>query len=621
MKIINFLIFALIFGCVFSQEIKEKEIKTTVKEVTVFLNGAQVNRAKTINLTKGKTILKFVQLSPFIDAKSIQVKAEGEITVVSVNHQQNYLDKSVKSQELINLENQLELLDKKIEIEKTYISIIKEELNFLDANKDIGGNNQGVNITTLKQASDFYSSKLTYLKLKGIERNETLKDLNKKKSDLRNQIKTISTKKEYPTGEILVKVEAKLAKSYPIEISYLVGNASWFPSYDIRAKEIGEPIQITYKANVKQDTKVDWINAKLKFSSANPNISGVAPELKTYFLDYYSAPPTYKLSTLNRVKGKIFDSNNLPLPGANIRVEGTTIGTSSDMDGSFDITIPNNASQLVVSYVGYVTKTIPISSSNINIYLEEDSSVLEEVVVVGYGIRDKKIEGRMKNESKEQQFRKSKSLSLAVTQIENQTTVDFEIKTPYTVKSDNKNYLVEMANYNASSFYQYYCVPKIDKDVFLFANISNWEKYNILEGEANVFFEDTYVGKTLLDVRYARDTLKIPLGRDKKVSVTREKIKDFTTKQFIGNKKEESRSYKIVVKNNKNQEINMIVLDQVPVSTLEEIVVSLDNISGAKHNSENGEIKWDFKLESKIKKEFDLKYSVKYPKNKTLNIE
>ena len=98
-----------------------------------------------------------------------------------------------------------------------------------------------------------------------------------------------------------------------------------------------------------------------------------------------------------------------------------------------------------------------------------------------------------------------------------------------------------MEFYDLPAFYQYYCVPKIDKDAFLIANIVDWEKYNLLEGEANVFFEDTYVGKTLMDVRYASDTLEISLGRDKKVSVNREKIKDFTNKQFIGNNKEETR--------------------------------------------------------------------------------
>ena len=192
---------------------------------------------------------------------------------------------------------------------------------------------------------------------------------------------------------------------------------------------------------------------------------------------------------------------------------------------------------------------------------------------------------------------------------------------PYTVKSDNKSYAVDIDSYNLPAFYQYYSVPKVDKTAFLTANITDWEKYNLLEGEANIFFEGTFVGKSLLDVRYASDTLQISLGRDKNVSVTREKIKDFTSKKFIGSKKEEARAWDIIVKNNKSQAINMVVYDQVPVSTLDEIKVEISKTSGAKQNSTTGELKWEFKLDPNKTKKFKLQYSVKYPKNRNLIIE
>ncbi len=628
MKTINILLLSLIFSNAFSQEILEKEVKTEVNEVTVFLDGAQIVRKKTIELTKGKTIIKFINLSPFIDAKSVQVKAQGDLTVLSVNHQQNFLDKMEKSAELTDLEKQLESIDEKIIIENTYLSVISEELTFLQENRDIGGKNEQVSITNLQQASDFYSGKLTSLKMKEIERNKTLRTLNEQKNDLQNQMNTLTSKKEYPTGEILVKVDAKQTNKYSLELTYLVGNAGWLPSYDIRAKNVNEPVQLIYKANVKQDTKVDWSNVKLKFSSADPNVSGVAPELQTYFLNYNTLPPIYKL-TANSVRGKVFDSNGEPLPGANVIVQGTTIGTVTDFEGNYSITIPNNSSQLTYSFIGFNSQTLSITNSVMNVALEENTMALDEVVVIGYGIQKEEsftgaLQGRVAGVSTDKpniKIRGTSSLLIPTAQVENQTTVDFEINTPYTIKSDNKNYTVDMEAYDLPAFYQYYCVPKIDKDAFLIANIVDWEKYNLLEGEANVFFEDTYVGKTLLDVRYASDTLEISLGRDKKVSVNREKIKDFTDKQFIGNKKEETRAWKTTVKNNKNQAINMIILDQVPVSTTEDIEVNVQNISGAKQNSESGEIKWEFELKPNDKKEFELKYLVKYPKYRNLIVE
>jgi hypothetical protein len=75
------------------------------------------------------------------------------------------------------------------------------------------------------------------------------------------------------------------------------------------------------------------------------------------------------------------------------------------------------------------------------------------------------------------------------------------------------------------------------------------------------------------------------------------------------------------VKNNKHQEINMIILDQVPVSTLEEIEVNVQHTSGAKHDKETGEIKWEFTLEPSDTRDLELRYSVKYPKNRNLIVE
>lgn len=629
MKALNLVLFCLIFGNISGQEITEKEIKTEVNEVTVFFDKAQVTRQKTVELNPGITILKFINLSPFIDAKSVQVKASGDVTVLSVNHQQNFIDKLEKSEEVKKTEEKLDDLNGQIKLEETYLSILKEELTFLNDNRIIGGKNNELNISTLKEASEFYSSKLTALKLKEIERNKTLESLRKQKNELQNQLNTLTSKKEFASGEILVKVQSKIKTNPSFELSYIVDNAGWYPTYDIRAKTVNDPVEIIYKANLRQDTKVDWKNVKLSFSSSNPNSSGVAPELKTYYLDYYSLPPIYNKS-INSVSGRVLDQENNPLTGATVMVPETTIGAVTDVNGNYSITLPNNAGYLSFSFIGFKTQTLPITGSVINVKMVEDKVALDEVVVVGYGVqKDEEINdalqgktaGIMIRGNSTLKSRNSESIAIPFEKTENQTSINFEISTPYSVNSDNKNYSVDMVVYQVPAFFQYYSVPKIEKEAYLIANITDWEKYNLLEGEANIFFEETFVGKSILDVRFASDTLQLSLGKDKNVIVNREKEKDFETRQFIGSKKEESKSWKTTIKNNKSQEINMVVLDQAPVSQLEEIEVNIQNVSGGKLNKESGEVKWEFTLKPMGKKEFDLKYSVKYPKSRNLTIE
>ena len=626
MKALNIILFCLICGNVFGQEVTEKEIKTEVNEVTVFIDKAQITRKKTVELMPGISILRFVNLSPFIDAKSVQVKADGDVTVLAVNHQQNFIDKLEKSEEVKGIELRLNDINAKINLEETYLSILKEEMTFLNDNRIIGGKNNEMNISALKEISEFYSTKLTALKLKEIERNKTIDSLNKQKNELQNQLNTLTSKKEFASGEILVKVQTKLKSNPKFELSYIVDNAGWYPTYDIRVKTINDPVEIVYKANIRQDTKVDWKNVKLNFSSSNPNLSGVAPELKTYFLDYYSLPPVYN-KLINSVSGQVLDQDNQPLVGVSVKVPETTIGTITDMNGNYSIKLPNNAGYLSFAYIGCKTQTLPVTSSVINAKMVDDKSLLEEVVVIGYGVNkdadfSDQLQGRVAGVSvNKTKSRDVESIAVPFEKKENQTSINFQISTPYSVNSDNKNYSVDMVVYQVPAFFQYYSIPKIEKEAYLIANITDWEKYNLLEGEANIFFEETFVGKSLLDVRSSSDTLQLSLGKDKNVIVHREKEKDFETRQFIGSKKEESKSWKTTIKNNKNQTINIVVLDQVPVSKLDEIEVNIQNTSGGKLNKESGEVKWMFSLKPMEKKEFDLKYSVKYPKSRSLIIE
>jgi hypothetical protein len=635
MKKILIVLLTLVSFTLVAQEKKEVVVKTEVSEATVFIKGAQVVRKTTAGIPAGKSTIRFANLSPYIDAKSVQVKVDGEIMVLSVNHQLNYNDTVKLSDEIEKINKQLGDLNDKIKVEQTNKEVINAELIFLSDNKKIGGTD-GIDFSNLKATSTYYGERMLALKTKELEIDKKISTLSEEKSGLERQRAVAGNTKPEPTGEVLLTVDAKTAVRVPVELSYYVNNASWYPSYDIRAKSISDPIELAYKANIMQNTKEDWKNIQLKVSSANPNLGNVAPKLKTYFLNYYTLPPRYNGNDLsNQARGRVTDATGEPLIGASVTIKGTTIGTATDLDGNFSLSIPNGGGQLQVSYIGYVTKTLPISNSNMNIVLEEDRRALEEVVVVGHGAQNniaKALEGRvpgvMVGASDQIKIRgvssiqaKEEAIPLPVAQVENQTSVEFEIKTPYSILSENKNTTVEVERYSLPADYEYYSVPKVDKDAFLLANISDWEQYNLLEGEANIFFENTFVGKTILDVRYITDTLNLSLGRDKNVSIQREKVKEYSTQKFFGNKTETTRDWKIIVKNNKRQAINIVLFDQIPVSTEQDIEVNPENLSGGALDKENGEVKWKFTLQPTQKNELNLRYKVKYPKGKNLLVE
>lgn len=614
-----------------AQKNKEISIKTEVKSAVVFLKNAQINREKSVSLIKGENTLKFINLSPFIDSKSIQVKAE-DIEIQAINFQKNYVKTNKKKPELKKLETQLRLIENNINLKNVDLEIVKEEILFLKSNKSIGGN-QTLTATTFKEAANYYGNKIKNLKTNEFKLKHEIQKLNLKVNMLKKQLSEVTLNKNFGSGEIIIRLNSEVTKSTKITISYNVDNVGWYPSYDVRVKNINSPLELVYKANLYQNSKVDWKNVKLSFSSGNPTKSNKVKEVIPYFIGFGTNPPNYS-TKINQVTGVISSFGNL-LPGANITIKGTTIGTTSDFDGNFSLQIPNYNSTLVISYLGYKTKEVPIDSNYLDITLEEDSNQLDEIIVVGYGT---KRNGSSKNNRKigtaltgavaglsirgSSSIKREKVSTIATKQIVKQTTFNFEVVKPYSIKTSNKNFSIPMRVFKVSSNYQYFSFPKAEQSAFLVAKIKDWEKFNLLEAEANIYFEDTFVGTTLIDTRIAKEELEISLGIDKNVTISRIKEKDYTSRQFIGNKKEESKIWNYTVKNNKNETINITVLDQIPISKSEEIKITLDtDITKGNLNAETGVIKWNMNLRTKKANNFKLKYAVKYPKYSTIYLD
>ncbi len=195
----------------------------------------------------------------------------------------------------------------------------------------------------------------------------------------------------------------------------------------------------------------------------------------------------------------------------------------------------------------------------------------------------------------------------------NFTNTSFTLKTKYSIPSNGKNYSADLIDYNIPATYKYSCVPKLEEAAFLMAQIANWEQYNLLSGEVNLFFEGTFVGKSMLDISKPEDTLVFSLGRDKNVIVKREKHDEYNKNQMLGNKKVEMFAWEISLRNNKKQEIELTVEDQVPVTNSREIDVKYIEMGGAEQDKNTGIIKWTIKLPPSENKRLNFSYEVRYP--------
>ena len=622
--------------CLYTTAQTKKNIDSKIEKVTVFLQGAQVQRSAKTNLTAGKSELVFTNISPSIDKQSIQVKAEANVTVLSVIHQQNFLKEQQKQDEIKEVENLKEAQLEKIALQRNIMNVYKQEENMLIKNQQVGGANNGLKAVDLKDAVDFQRNRLTEVYQKQMETDRAIKKLELELIKMNKQLVELNQKAETSTSEIHVTVNTKETTNSNFTITYLVKQSGWFPTYDIRVKDISSPINLQYKANVFQSSGEDWKDVKLFLSTGNPNENGTKPVVSPWYLKYvYAYQPvsniiqggTYTGSTTGRITNEKGES----VPFATVRVKGTNTGTAADANGFFTIKMPSGSNTLNISSIGMETTEIIASGSYANVTMKASNQRLEEVVVTGYGAtkdgwsdvgdysRTKKELSYSTSKVKASDFERSQN---SITTIAYQpTTTVYEIKEPYTILNDGKTYMADIDGYEIKAQYEYYAAPKLEADAFLTAKIVDWQELNLLPGEANLFFEGTFLGKSLLDVENAGDTLNLSLGKDKGVAVKRTLLKDYSSKRFIGSNKTDTRQYEIVVRNNKQQAISIVIEDQFPVSTQKEIEVQDKKYEGAKLDDDTQKLTWQLTVEPKKENKIGFKYEVKYPKDKTLQLD
>lgn len=627
-----FMAMALIFATMAKAE--NKKVTPELKHVTVFTNGAQVERTHSMNLLAGEQIVTFTGLSPYTDVKSMQIKAHGKLTVLGVNYRTIHPDSLQRIKQLRDAEQKVKQTDDKEREMRSQLEVVNAQLEMLKTNCSTGNRTAVTPLANIKELNTYYAQEMLELKKKAISINQELVKLAEIREKQQKTADSIAHLKLKTITEAELKLQVPQAGKVDFTLTYYVKNAGWYPTYDLRSEGVGQPLQLSYKANMFQNTKEEWKNIPVTLSSANPNRSNVAPELRTYWLDYGRSAPRYNSEEEpeGSVYGVVTDDKGEVIIGAIVTVQGTSLGTVTDSNGRYSITLPRPNVILNFSYIGYLTKHVRVNKSGaVNVKLMEDNTTLNDVVVVGYGTK-KKTSGRKlaklnAEEADEGEVLKSKEMIkpesdlIAVKEQKAQFGYEFEIKQPLTMTSDGKTTTTEIARYQLPATYQYLGIPRADKDAFLVADATEWQQYSLLEGEANVYFENSFVGKTILDPTVVNDTLHFSLGRDNGIRIQRTKVSDRSTRRLLSTTQEQNLTWRITVKNSRKEAVSLTLRDQIPVSENSNITVTTEELSGGKLNDTTGVVEWQLQLQPNEQRELTVAYRVKYPKSRWLNVE
>lgn len=599
----KFILIALAFSLVISKTKATDDkniIPADLKSATIYRSGAELLHTAKGLIRQGSSELIIEGISSYVDINSLQINCPAPVTILGVEFSNNYLLPDIAIPAVKKLQDSVDRVNADIAKIDVSITTTAELLEVLKANKEIKGTQTGLSVAELVKLMDYY-------KLKSNELQNELSALDSRKKKLQeivvklnNQITEEQKKNTKTGGRIVLQLFNSIAGSYEFKVSYITQNAFWTPYYDIKADNVKSPMKIVYKAKIVQTTGIDWKQVKLSLSTSTPTQYGNAPMLKSWFLAYINPVQVMKKSMgFGAAISKVSDDQLSEViitqaPGLKIR------GNSNVDNNQQPIYIVNGAEMSASDYA----KFNPASIKQVQVLKNEEATAI-------YGSRA--LHGAIVVTLKE-------GLEDYVTVTDNELDLTYDIELPYDVPTNGKQQIATLKEATMNAIYRYYSIPKLDKDAFLLAEVSDWEQLNLLPGEANIIFEGTYIGKTFIDPASTNDTLNFTMGKDKRVVIKREKMKDFSSVKFLGTNKLQTITYELTVKNNKKDPVKITLKDQYPISTNKEIEVQLLDDGGAVNETEIGLLTWKLDLAPGEIKKVRISYSVKYPKGKQLNI-
>ena len=561
MKYILLSLFSL--ATLFSQA-DEYVVKSNLKEVTVYTQGAQIHRSASYKVSAGVHEIIIEGVSHRIDANSLQISGSGSVIILDSKYDVFYPQPDqIEMGDVLpyKIRKQIAELEDSIFNQSYIVSGINADLQLNNNAQSIIKNNglmrgQGRvsdSLELLQASLEYYHNKLKALNKENLTLSKTYTLENNKLKDMRTRLANLQRygqnigqgkpKAKAPVHRVVITLQSKSYSQGTLDISYLVSNAGWQAMYDLKSTANKGSINLNYKAHVHQNTGVDWEDVKLNISTNNPYQNKTKPELKEWFLTSYM--PNVRKDQEAKIRRQ-------PIAEERTRV----LNTNS----------------------------------------------VEEIADASYS-------------SAPANFNYASTSASYTTVVDQKINVEFKIDLKYNIKSNNKKHMVLIKNEDIPAEFAYYTVPKLDESVYLVANITNLDDLKLVPAQANIFFDGSYVGETFINPGVMDDTLSLSLGKDPNLIVERKFMKKKYKEKVIGSEVSKTSEYILRIKNNKSENIKLIVQDQIPVTRNENIAIEVNDIGKGKLNENTGLVEWEIKVKDGELVEVPLSYTVYHPKN------
>ena len=439
-------------------------------------------------------------------------------------------------------------------------------------------------------------------------------------------MQTLPTLRTSTSLEVTVRVDADVATQGQLVFSYWMQQAGWTPSYNVRVKDVDDPMTLECQALVHQTTGERWEDITLTVATGTPSKNRTKPNLQPWYIDgtqgraggstsVASANAWLKAQpynpTVREVRGQLYDANGSPLVGATVMSSDGRTRAVTDINGFYNLQVAQGTTALSYQSVGYSVETINISNPVMNVSLAPAMTMDVVTIASESAEMTESLFGRASSRRRDVEEELS---FVAVDIAHSPTQTRFNVAATYDIPSDGHPHAVRIQDHRLDADYLHQCAPKLDPQVYLTAMFTDWEDLDLMNGRMHVYFGEDYVGESQLRLDFVEDTLAISLGPDPNLVVRRKRtLREDKVGAFTG-KKEFNREYTFTVINRKSSDVHIQVEDQLPLVRTEEIVIDRLKLDGAHVHEPSGQVVWDLHVKAGDTEQRRLRYAIQSPR-------
>lgn len=462
-----------------------------------------------------------------------------------------------------------------------------------DGSVRLSGTGPAMTILSVEYRKDFIEEKEKLPRFKSLQ--DSLEALQAVATDLANKTEVLEQEKQlFQANKLVAGAQSglntveliKMADLYRSRLSDVYDKIAGLKKKQVKLEKDIQRLQQELAQLGSEGTYISQVVADVEVKS-----SGTAQFTLSYFTPLVSWTPLYDLqvdSKNNKIeiktKGKISQSTGFDFKGLKL-----TVSTGSP---TFNINKP------IINpwYLDFYTQQAYLKSergaTSAPQFAPAAKAMSEDMVVAN-------------------------DMSQLSTVSDNSMSMEYALGLELDLRN-GENKVVALQNTPLEAQFSYAAVPRLSREVKMIAKTTGFQDLGFLNGSANIYFDDAFVGTTNILDNVTNDTLVLPLGTDPKVSIEFKQVKSYTADRKLTGKRVKSYTNLIVLKNNRKENIQIEIEDQIPVSRNKEIEVEIEDLDNGQLRSETGIISWKLDLSASGSKKLATRFLVRFPKDKMI---